>query len=86
MQEWDWRKGRWAIRCLLDFRRRGGICRGFVVAMLEWLMVFFSMSDSVEAGEQERRERCFRKGMRMLKAIVGGTSKTIGRRRLPLLS
>lgn len=65
-----------------NFKRRGGSCRGFAVARLEGLMVFFSMSDSVEGGEEERRERCFRKGIRILRAIVRGGSNKIGRRSL----
>ena len=41
------------------------------MAVLEGWMVFFSMSGSVEGGSEERKERCFRKGKRMLRAIVG---------------
>ena len=65
-----------------NFRRRGGTCRGFEVAMPEGSMVFFSMSDSVEGGSEERRERCFRKGIRMLRAMVGEASNEIGRHSL----
>lgn len=41
--------------------------------MLEDAMLFFSMSRSVERGsEEEREDRCFRKGMRMLRSGMGG--------------
>ncbi len=46
--------------------------------MLEGVMVFFSMSGSVERGSEEERERYLRKGMRMLRTSLGGVSFRTG--------
>ena len=63
-----------------NLRRRGGICWE-LVALLEDAMLFFSMSRSVERGsEEEREERCFRKGMRMLRSGMGVFSGETERR------
>lgn len=52
--------------------------------MLEARMGFFSISGSVEGGPEEKGDRCFRKGMRILRAAVGGVCNKNGRCSLPL--
>lgn len=60
-----------------NFKRRGGIWLEFAF-MLEGMILFFSISVSVERGSEEERERCFRKGRRILRTSVRGLlSKTV---------
>lgn len=54
--------------------------------MLEEWTVFFSMSGSVEGGPEDKEGKYFRKGMRILGAVVGGASNRSGRRSLSLSS